>query len=150
MGVEVLVVACFGYFEAEGDLAGEGLVFHENRQEKLFKFISAERFQVQEIDNDAKDLLQVVKFIASYILALPKKLLDFTGSPPHVLLFLGINEDIVPGSLEDHFGVLDQFVEQFIFYLAVEVRLKDLDEVDRSFVEFNELGVGEEPGFDLT
>jgi hypothetical protein len=31
----------------------------------------------------------------------------------------------------------------------VEVRLKDLDEVDRSFVEFNELGVGEEPRFDL-
>jgi hypothetical protein len=108
LGVVVLVVtACFRDFEAEGDLAGEGLVFHENRQEKLFEFISAERFQVKKIDNDPKDLLQVVKFIATYILVLSKKLLDFTGSPPHVLLFLGINEDIVPGGLEDHFRVLD-------------------------------------------
>ena len=82
------------------------MIFHEDGEEELFEFIGAEGLQVKEVDNDPEDLLQVTKSIAADVRVFVEKHLDFGRLSPDIILFLGKDEDVVPGGLQDHFGVL--------------------------------------------
>ena len=106
LGVVVFIFIGFGNFKPESDLPGECLIFHEDGEEELFEFIGAEGLQVKEVDNDPEDLLQVTKSIAADVRVFVEKHLDFGRLSPDIIPFLGEDEDVVPGGLQDHFGVL--------------------------------------------
>lgn len=68
--------------------------------------------------------------IGSYKGMLLEEGIDLSGSPPLIILIFFEDEDVVPNSFNDHFRVMNQAIEQFIFDFTIELIFKHFDKVD--------------------
>jgi hypothetical protein len=130
---KVLIISSFGDLEPKCNFPGQIMVLHQDGQEELFELISAEGLEIEEVDDYAKDFLNICELVATDKGMFLEENLNFCWSAPFVLAWLVIDEDVVPGCFEDHLRVLNQFVEQLVFNFAVELIFEDLNEVDHSF-----------------
>jgi len=83
-------------------------MLHQYGQEELFEFISAERLQIEEVNNKIKHFLEVAEVVGPNVGVLFEKDLYFRGSGPLVFFVFCEDEDIIPHCLNDHPWVLYQ------------------------------------------